>query len=781
MRENKGQHYTIAIMAGHIQSDYSKEMLRGFYTAAQEENVNIVLLVGPQVPTSCTDIMVSSLTGNFQYQFSSIYEYTNLIKPDALLVVYGALSAPYPEQGKQVFFDHFKDIPCLMIEDQSHSENIPSVITDSYTGMRACIKHLIVDHGYQKIAFLSGPKGNYDAEERLRAYRETMKEFKLTVTDGMVAYGDYTDNVDEQIMYLFAHTPGLQAIACADDIMAQACYRVCNMRGLLVGRDIAITGFDDTTTASIMNPPLTSVSQSNFEVCYKAMKNAVAMCRGEKVVSDTMPTELRRRCSCGCSPARALNVRYIPKEELRDFIEAALGEMIPYLFASISYSKDREYLSGLLTKFCFYINDTIMQGDIENFDMEHLMELLQGMVEYPYFSSEPLLESLVQFLQIMLVNVQNTPEEKLIATIIAATQHRVHSHNIEKLETEVYQSIRQSWFVPMFARDLAGEAYLNNPQEIFYRVMTELKKMSVKSTYFFLFDKKIPYMPGRWLDFPEKMGLLAYFDENDMKFYHDEERPRFSEKEGMMSFIDGRNPVNMVSLVLFSEHSQYGIMMCEVDPEDVAFLQICSVQIGTVLHFIELHQKEQQAQEQLKNSLKVIKEQNSILSFLSEYDELTKLLNRRGFIERVLALYERSGGRKAYLIFGDLDHLKEINDKFGHAEGDVAITSIADRFSTILPPSAVIGRIGGDEFVAFVLTDEADFGTRIKREFTEESNRFNAESDKPYYIESSVGVYEFVCDPTQDFDDMLRKSDELLYQAKALRRKTIQKFIEDIQ
>ena len=53
MRENQERRYTIAIMLGDMQSDYAEELLQGFYTCAQKEDVNIVFLMGPQIPQYC--------------------------------------------------------------------------------------------------------------------------------------------------------------------------------------------------------------------------------------------------------------------------------------------------------------------------------------------------------------------------------------------------------------------------------------------------------------------------------------------------------------------------------------------------------------------------------------------------------------------------------------------------------------------------------------------------------------------------------------------------------
>lgn len=775
MVDAKKKHYTIAVMTGDTQSDYSEELMRGFYTSAREEGVNIILLMGPQMPTYCTDIVTSSITGNYRYQFNSIYQYTHFMKPDAAVITYGSLSAFYSEQSKQNFLAQFSDIPYLVIEDTSGDENVPYLDTDDYSGMKACIEHLIVDHGYRKIAHLSGPENNHDAQERLRAYRDTMQKYGLEVTDTMVAYGDYTDRVDEQVEYLLDNNPGLEAIASANDGMAKSCYRVCSTRNLIVGKDIAITGFDDISSASTMNPPLTSVSQNSFHVSYTALKAAVAMCRGEKPTSQSMPTMLKKRCSCGCSSVKILETRYIPENEMEAFIDKASEEVAQYIFASVSYKRDYKYLADGLSEYFHYIYNTLFVDCDKHFSMKYLLDILKKIASYPHLSSAVVLENITQTLQILLANAKDMESQAMIAAIISSTQQFVHSLNIEKLEKEIYISNRKSWFVPAFTRDLASEEYMSNPQNIFYSVMESLKKMAVRSAYFFVFDSAVVHVPEKPLILPEQIGLVAYFNSEEMKFYHRKEQPKFTREEGFSSFIDSKNPASLTSVILFSEHKQYGIMVCDVDHTDISFLQICSVQLGTLFRFIEMNLQEQQAQIELENSLRVIKEQNTILSFISEYDELTKLLNRRGFIEQALTLYEKSIGKKAYLIFGDLDHLKEINDVYGHAEGDFAIQNIAERFKEVLPEDAISGRIGGDEFVAFVLSEEEGFRNRVEKMFGKIGREYNENSDKPYYIEMSIGIHEFTCDVGITLEDMIKKSDKLLYAAKERRRQSVKK------
>jgi diguanylate cyclase (GGDEF)-like protein len=85
---------------------------------------------------------------------------------------------------------------------------------------------------------------------------------------------------------------------------------------------------------------------------------------------------------------------------------------------------------------------------------------------------------------------------------------------------------------------------------------------------------------------------------------------------------------------------------------------------------------------------------------LADQDGLTPLLNRRAFmreLRRVLTFAQRYGG-PASLVYFDLDGFKAVNDRFGHAAGDLALKAVAERLSTNVRESDIVGRLGGDEF-----------------------------------------------------------------------------------
>lgn len=225
---------------------------------------------------------------------------------------------------------------------------------------------------------------------------------------------------------------------------------------------------------------------------------------------------------------------------------------------------------------------------------------------------------------------------------------------------------------------------------------------------------------------------------------------------------------------IFSAERQYGILIGEIAPEDMSLLYFASMQIGATLRYVEISHMQRNTQRTLEKTLAEIEDKNKVLNFLSEYDELTGCLNRRGFVERVITMNKLHIGQKAALIFGDLDRLKEINDTFGHVEGDFAITSVGKLFREAYDGESIVGRIGGDEFV-MMFVEKEDVAKDVVQKIKDGYRQLNKMVEKPYYIEISMGYTEFVCEPELLLSDVLDAADKILYEAKKLRKDSIRK------
>ena len=137
------------------------------------------------------------------------------------------------------------------------------------------------------------------------------------------------------------------------------------------------------------------------------------------------------------------------------------------------------------------------------------------------------------------------------------------------------------------------------------------------------------------------------------------------------------------------------------------------------------------------------KQAQEALKAMSLVDDLTGLYNRRGFLtlaEQELKMAKRTK-RETFLLFADLDGLKEINDTFGHLEGDQALIDIARIFKKSFREPDIPARIGGDEFVILAREGDSKVGPRI---FTERLHKnillFNEKKERGYKLSLSMGV-----------------------------------------
>jgi diguanylate cyclase (GGDEF)-like protein len=152
-------------------------------------------------------------------------------------------------------------------------------------------------------------------------------------------------------------------------------------------------------------------------------------------------------------------------------------------------------------------------------------------------------------------------------------------------------------------------------------------------------------------------------------------------------------------------------------------------------------------------------------------DELTGLANRRGFFALAAQQlkFARRNGQHALLFFADVNGLKQINDRLGHAEGDCAIQHTARALQRTFRDSDIVARLGGDEFA--VLANEAGPGglREIWRRL-KENLRSQALQEPLVPLSLSVGVARFDSQSQVSLDELLNRADHTMYEAKRSRR-----------
>lgn len=165
------------------------------------------------------------------------------------------------------------------------------------------------------------------------------------------------------------------------------------------------------------------------------------------------------------------------------------------------------------------------------------------------------------------------------------------------------------------------------------------------------------------------------------------------------------------------------------------------------------------------------------LKQMATTDFLTGLHNRRYFMEHLeqeLARLQRHNHSEAALLLLDIDHFKKINDRFGHAAGDVALKELARQITQRLRKTDLMGRIGGEEFA--VLLPDTDLPTacelaEILREQIEEGE-MELEENKHCRMTISIGVTALrPNDPLAE--DALQRADQAMYRAKQAGRNRV--------
>jgi len=178
--------------------------------------------------------------------------------------------------------------------------------------------------------------------------------------------------------------------------------------------------------------------------------------------------------------------------------------------------------------------------------------------------------------------------------------------------------------------------------------------------------------------------------------------------------------------------------------------------------------------DKLYQKVSELEKANDRLRNLSLTDALTGLNNRRGFMILATGLlkFARRAAYSVCLLYIDLDSLKYINDTFGHAAGDAAITQFSRILTDTFRDSDVIGRLGGDEFVAMIAdaaeSDLASIQTRLHSNV----DAYNLRSDPGQSLAFSLGVIRVEPKSTITMEELLAEADAAMYQHKISRRRT---------
>jgi LacI family transcriptional regulator len=193
-----------------------------------------------------------------------------------------------------------REIPFVFIDYPPKDEKIYSVMVDNENGAYEATEYLI-KLGHKRIAFLAGPEVAWDSKARFKGYLKALKTYGIQFSPELVENGNFTKEEGyAATKRLLEKEEKFTAIFSSNDQMAIGAIRALKESGYKIPIDISIVGFDNIEASSIIEPPLTTVSQPIYEMGKKAVDIITALINEEKIEEKRymLKTKLIERHSC---------------------------------------------------------------------------------------------------------------------------------------------------------------------------------------------------------------------------------------------------------------------------------------------------------------------------------------------------------------------------------------------------------------------------------------------------------------------------------------------------
>jgi len=265
----KGRSMTIGIVVQDISSPFFDETLRGVDDGLKD--------------TGFTSVIVS---GHWNAQEES--DRIRLLlarKVDGIILLSGRISDETVLQ-----FAHQR--PIVSTGRSLQEKNAIGFKIDNEYGAHLAVKHLI-ELGHRRIAFVSGPPTNNDANDRLAGYMRALQEADIELDPKLIVEGNFHEASGLlAVNHLFDTQQQFTALFAANDLSAYGVRLGLYRKGVRVPDDISLVGFDDLPGSAFTAPPLTTVHQPMYDLGRTATNALLGLINGETLQGDVQPVEL---------------------------------------------------------------------------------------------------------------------------------------------------------------------------------------------------------------------------------------------------------------------------------------------------------------------------------------------------------------------------------------------------------------------------------------------------------------------------------------------------------
>ncbi len=636
----------IGLLIHDTDSEYSMELIKGIELGCRQIGAQLFIFTVGEF--NCT-------WSKSEYQRRAVAFFITKNNIDLMLCASGTQMNNISLDAFVSYLKFFKPLPVISIGVEI--PDIPSVVVDCTNGLKKLVNHLIDEHKCKRIGVLGVSLQSKDAEIRTKVIFDTLKERGLKADESIMIRGKFTYASIMPLLPGFIDDHGklnFDAIISLNDDMAYAVIDYCKDNGIEIPENLCLSGFDDISRSSLIEPSLTSINQQIAGQGRRSVELAVKLLEGKKVPPVSyVETEVRFRQSCGCiKKGSHLNA-------LTDSGKTLHHNEMNRTFTALDWHRKKSQLS-----------------EITEFQMSRL----------EYASYKLLKDSLCD-------------------------------------DCRLFDC--SSMFVCLYEPPLETDNFIH-----------------------FAMPENVKLFAG----YDDKTG----FDSKNLK-----EPVYFNPHEYILppEFMADTNETVTV-FALYQQNVQHGYVVWRTGSFDPCMYRIISRTFSCLFASALINQREEDRRQHLEES-------NMRLTKFSRTDEMTQLLNRRGFMSVGqqsinIAMDIRQTGM---VVYGDMDGLKKINDTFGHEAGDRAIKAEAEILTNAFRRTDIIGRLGGDEFAVVALGLTQDVYEKIKAKIETLCEEWNKTAKEDFILSISLGAV-FFDEDNVDLDSLLKEADAAQYREK---------------
>jgi DNA-binding LacI/PurR family transcriptional regulator/signal transduction histidine kinase len=267
--------------------DYQGELRRGVELACQEHDLDLWVYAG----RSNWTVLASH---------RQVYDLMDSRRIDGIVFAAGCIASYAPLE--EVLAEVRRRCPVPMSAVGQLCPEVPSIMVDNARGVTRLVDHLVRVHARRKIAYVAGPAGHDESEERLRGAREGLTRHGIPLPDEAVLHGDFSPLSGSCAVRTFiSRHLEFDAVMAANDDMALGALDALRSAGLDCPAQVVVAGFDDVVSARVSDPPLTTVRQPTARAGALAVAHLLQQWNGRRPAQLVfLETEVVIRESCGC-------------------------------------------------------------------------------------------------------------------------------------------------------------------------------------------------------------------------------------------------------------------------------------------------------------------------------------------------------------------------------------------------------------------------------------------------------------------------------------------------